>query len=748
MEKITLKIRKEKTLYNDEETGWRVVSVSVPIEDSDKVDLSKWGNITISGNNIPDMTDDTFYDVVVVEDVDSKYSNSYKVHKFGSLLPETVDGQWKYLEALVTPNQYHSIAGEYGRDSYIIDIIKGDEFDWESVHGFGEKSYLSLINKINITSEISEAVAKYSEIGLSFKAIESLIGHFGTTDNLTRAINKNPYMLTSVDGFGFIRVDKIALEMGVMKDDEHRIVECIKYVIEESTEMGNTWISEKKLVDSAVSLLDINRDKIVDQLDSGLEGIVVDEGRYSTERVYTAERYIAASIIERNRKDTQVFNVDVDVFIEDFEIMNGMSLSDEQRKFIEDFDENNIQFLVGNSGSGKSTVQKIVSELAKSTGKSITLLAPTGRASQVLSNYTGVPASTIHRAIYKRGGEGIKPIDSDIILIDEASMCDVILVRDLLSSITQDNAKVVFIGDDSQLPSVGTGNFLYDCINSGVIEINRLTKVFRQDDGGILDIVTKARKGESFVNWGFQGRAVSGGDCVIDTGSGDMQRDVLKRYLKLQQSGRFSQEDIVILTPTNKGKLGTIELNRIMQRVANPERADKEEHVGGKDKIIFREGDLVMNTRNAYEIDVVDEHGEFLPEQETTDIFNGDSGKIRTINNNGIVVQFGEEYVLYPKSDVHTKLIHSWVMTIHKSQGSEYPVVIVIVDSSSIYQLDANILYTGMSRAKDYLLILGQPKALNIGLSKFANMSRDSFLQDFLREYADEKAKEDSGGVV
>ena len=429
---------------------------------------------------------------------------------------------------------------------------------------------MSLINKINITSEISEAVAKYSEIGLSFKAIESLIGHFGTSDNLTRAINKNPYMLTSVDGFGFVRVDKIALEMGVMKDDEHRIVECIKYVIEESTEMGNTWISEKKLVDSAVSLLDINRDKIVDQLDSGLGGIVVDEGRYSTERIYTAERHIAASIIERNRKDTQVFNVDVDVFIEDFEIMNGMSLSDEQRKFIEDFDKNNVQFLVGNSGSGKSTVQKIVSELAESTGKSITLLAPTGRASQVLSNYTGVPASTIHRAIYKRGGKGINSIDSDIILIDEASMCDVLLVRDLLRSVTQDNAKIVFIGDDSQLPSVGTGNFLYDCINSGVIEINRLTKVFRQDDGGILDIVTKARKGESFVNWGFQGRAVSGGDCVIDTGSGDMQRDVLKRYLKLQQSGRFSQEDIVILTPTNKGKLGTIELNRIMQRVANP----------------------------------------------------------------------------------------------------------------------------------------------------------------------------------
>ena len=389
---------------------------------------------------------------------------------------------------------------------------------------------------------------------------------------------------------------------------------------------------------------------------------------------------------------------------------------------------------------GKSWIQRILLELIDTKKLRTALLSPTGKASKVQSNYTGRQASTIHRkaGVFGDDVEGNKEINEDVIIVDESSMCDIFILAKLFKAITNNNARILFVGDDFQLPSVGVGNFLYDIIHSAVVKVSVLKKVFRQADGGILDVATKVREGKTFLNDTADGRIVFGKDCVFILAEQQYIRDgVIANYKKVIK--RFDQDDVVILTPTNKGKLGTIELNKEIQKIANPPSATKKEKaVGSKDNpTIFRVGDAVMNVVNTYDIDTV--------EGGVADIFNGDTGKIIDIDDDkkAFIVEIDGIQVVMKFGTILTNLVHSWVTTIHKSQGSQYKVVIVIADKSMTYQLNANLLYTGFSRAKDYMLVLGQAQTINRAIKKFANMERRSFLQGLL-----DKLNNDKGEVV
>jgi exodeoxyribonuclease V alpha subunit len=362
----------------------------------------------------------------------------------------------------------------------------------------------------------------------------------------------------------------------------------------------------------------------------------------------------------------------------------------------------------------------------------VALLSPTGKASKVQSNYTGRQASTIHRkaGVFGEDEENSKEITEDLIIVDESSMCDIFILSKLFKAITNYGARILFVGDDFQLPSVGVGNFLYDVINSNCVKVSRLKKVFRQAEGGILNVATDVREGRSFLNDGEEGRKVIGKDCVFWLTDSNYIRDgVISNYKKVIQ--RFNQDDVVILTPTNKGRLGTIELNKEIQKIANPPASNKKEKAVGKkdNQTIFRVGDSVMNTVNTYDIETVNGG--------TADIFNGDTGKIIDIDDNEkvFIVEFDGIQAKMKFGTILTNLTHAWVTTIHKSQGSQYKVVIVIADKSMTYQLNANLLYTGLSRAKDYMLVLTQAQTINRAIKKFANMERRSFMQDLLYKF-------------
>lgn len=501
----------------------------------------------------------------------------------------------------------------------------------------------------------------------------------------------------------------------------------------EENQSGHSWVDYKHLLNKAIDLLNINRSYIEDVLNNGVENVLNIDGKYTTKSVYEAEKYIAMKMTQYKTQSKKFFDTDkLNEMIDSYCKKHNIELEENQRQFFHDWNENSILMLVGGGGMGKSWLQRILLEFIDTKNHSVALLAPTGKASKVMAGYTGREASTIHRkaGVFEDADEGVKAITEDIIIIDESSMCDIFILSKFFKALKNSNARILFVGDDFQLPSVGVGNFLYDIIHSNTIKVSRLKKVFRQSDGGILNVSTDVREGNAFINDSADGRIVFGKDCVFWMTDQSYIRDgVIANYKRVIE--RFDQDDIVILTPTNKGDLGTVALNREIQKIANPPSSMKKERKVGRksDPTIFRVGDAVMNTVNTYDIETVDGG--------VADIFNGDTGKIIDIDDDEkvFIVEIDGIQVKMKFGTILTNLVHSWVTTIHKSQGSQYKVVIVIADRSATYQLNANLLYTGFSRAQDYMLVLGQAQTINRAMRKFANMERRSFLQDLLHEF-------------
>ena len=389
-------------------------------------------------------------------------------------------------------------------------------------------------------------------------------------------------------------------------------------------------------------------------------------------------------------------------------------------------------------------VQKSVIELADELGLSYALLSPTGKASRVLKESTGREAYTIHKKIGFGGFEEVESIPEDIILVDEASMADINIATKLMS-VVRDGRLVIFIGDDAQIPSVGEGNFLYDCINFDKTPMVKLDKIFRQKESGMLDAITRTRKGRAFLNTTTVNNQRLGNNFEFRHMMKEQIVDnLLESYEKMLSSGH-TVEEIGVLTPTNIGDVGTIEINRQIQERVNPQGGTylKDEHTFGNkgNERTLRVGDYVMNTENMYDATVTNK-------AETINVFNGECGTIIVVNENSkeIIVDFEGNHVLFSFSEAMKKLSHAWAISIHKSQGSQYKIVLIVVDSSATYQLNLNLLYTAMSRAQDYLGVFGQARTYNRALHKLASFSRNSFLNEFLD--ISYKIIEDSEGEI
>ena len=384
-----------------------------------------------------------------------------------------------------------------------------------------------------------------------------------------------------------------------------------------------------------------------------------------------------------------------------------------------------------------TTSQKLMLQYAKETGQSIVFLAPTGRARKKLAEYTGHTAHTIHSFV----GSMLSEMKYNIYFVDESSMVDVVLAMKLLD-VVPENSKIVFAGDDSQIPSVAYGNFLYDCLNNNTTFVNKYTKIFRQSEGGILDIVTKIRQGISFIPNIFRERKVFGKDCVVDLRRPESGQDITDQAVKAYQSvlatNKYKVDDIVVLSPTKKGKKGTTTVNNKIQSIVNPNDGtlDEFESMTNGIEVIFREGDLVMNQKNHKELQTYIKIGNvFAEDASSISIVNGDIGTIvGIVNQRDFYVEFDEGIVQFKKSDfTNGMIIHGWCITGHKSQGSEYKVVICMVDSSSSFQMNGNLLYTMGSRAKELLLFLGDSVTINRALKKFENLERETNLINFFK---------------
>jgi RecD/TraA family predicted helicase len=734
-EHITVKVIPTRKLYQNENTYFTIYSCDVVDEDISKVRVDEvYSNISINGF-FPDLELNRECKVVLEYANDDKYKNSYKIIGIDSSLPKTIKEQRAYLQTILTQLQVENIYSTYTENDDVVSMFINDTFDYEHVRGVGKATYEFIKEKVVKNIQYNEVIVFLSQYDIRYNTIKMLIAKYNEESHLIiKKLKSNPYILTELSGVGFIKADAIAQSMGLDKHDKHRIDSCIWYVINEESNNGHSWIKYKQLINVSVGYLGINKSYIDERLTEGVKNVICVDGKYANKHIYEAEENVAKAIMKLQCFSSKMFEVDeINNFLDEYCKINNVKLTNEQIQFFHNWNENGVSLLIGFGGTGKTWLQKTLIELLKSNGKTdITLLSPTGRASKVQSMYTGFEASTIHRRIGldKEGKASASEIDG-IILVDESSMCDILLMDKLFASITT-NSKVLFIGDDFQLPSVGVGNFLYDMIHSGVIKTSRLTKVFRQKDGGILEVATNVREGNVFLNPYANGRIKIGKDCVfnLSTNKEQLFDDLIKSYMN--SVDMFGVSDVTVVSPQKSGKFGVNAINSKIQELVNPKDKSKKEKSFGKDgNTVFRVGDKVMNIANQYEI--------LLDNGNLVDIFNGDEGFIIDIDegNKRMLVEIDGLMIPITFEDILTKLMHSWAITIHKMQGSQCKVIIAIVDNSMKFQLNANLIYTGFSRAEKLMLVLGQAETINYAMGKFMNMDRRSFLQDMLKKYSE-----------
>ena len=546
----------------------------------------------------------------------------------------------------------------------------------------------------------------------------------------------------------FAKLDKYALENGFEINNYKRIKCGIKYSLVKITYNGHCCTLEANLIKYVKELLKVEEDDIEHCLiDLNVKEEIVIEKRedenwvYSKE-IYDAEANIASKLILLDSAQNIKRIAGFDSELEKIEKAGNINLSAKQKEAIQSINSNNVVIITGGPGTGKTTIIKNVIDIYKSHGKKVVLCAPTGRAAKRMTEMTGEEAKTLHRLLeigkIEKDNEftimnyEVAPIDADVIIVDEASMVDIYLMNYLLNGIYQ-GTKLILVGDTDQLPSVGPGSVLKDIINSERIKTIFLDEIFRQAaQSKIIVNSHRVNDGEYFLDKEEQ-EGLKDDFFYIKEKSQDIMLDQIISLCKgrLKNFGDYDFfENIQILSPTKKGLLGTKELNKRLQEELNPSSDEKNEKKVGE--VIFREGDRVMQVKNNYDIYWEKGNTLSLTYESGTGIFNGELGKIVKIDflNKQIKILFDDEKeAWYAFSDMD-QIEHAYAITVHKAQRSEFDVVIMVVTQSSAMLLTRNLLYTGLTRAKKLLILIG-----NDNVVKFMIQNADTKIRNTGLEY-------------
>ncbi|MED1863262.1 AAA family ATPase [Fictibacillus nanhaiensis] len=718
---IEAKITPTREMYYSDSSSYGIYACET--KDRAGIKINKYGNFSIKGNTVK-LEIGNEYNASLIEREDKKYGTYYEIESIFEDIPTDASKQRDYLLCVLTEKQVEEIYKTYP-DQDIIQLIKDDKFDIDRVKGVGLKTYEKIKDKIIENLEFQQAFEFLSQYGVTNNLIIKLVKHFKSASLLIKKMKDNPFSITEVSGIGFKKADAIALSMGTPSTDEFRILSAIEYMIQEEGNGGHTYCKIDKLVDAVYELLGVDINLINEQVKDTNTVIVLDD-KIALKKNYRAEQYISNRLKELLKQSTTL-NIDVEKFIEEQQKKHSIQLTDQQKSLFEIVKHNNVALLVGYAGVGKSQITALLIDLLDQLGITYKLLSPTGKAAKILSNYTQRPVETIHRAIglgEKKEQEAQKLIEEEFVIVDEHSMTDAQLCAKLLRKCTNENLRLLFIGDEAQIASVSEGNLLHDMMHSGVIPTAKLDIVFRQKEGGILDVATKTRLGEKFVENSFYGLKEYGNNCTLAAVTQDKMEGGYKYFYK-EMLKEYDPEDITIVTPTKKSSLGTVEINKSIQEIVNPSDGKKQEKEYGFNKTIFREGDLVINTKNSYKIPNIYDRA--------VDIVNGDIGKIEKVDlkEEELIIDFGFDKVPIPFKKLD-QLLHAWCLTKHKMQGSANKIIIAIADKSQKFQLNANLVYTAFTRPTDRLIILSQADTLNFALKKFANKQRRTFLKDML----------------
>ncbi len=551
-------------------------------------------------------------------------------------------------------------------------------------------------------------------------------------------IKQNPYILCErIAGIGFLGADRIAASLGIDPSDDERIKAGIKFALEEnSVKNGHTFLPSEKLSAISARILNVDESKTDDILEKPINGIkTVTSGqtkcKFLTE-YYDAEIFIAkklkllSSVFRRDNCD------DVSTLLRQIEHEEGIEYAVKQKKAILSAVQNGVMILTGGPGTGKTTVIRAIIRIAGRLGYDVALAAPTGRAAKRMSEATSCEAKTIHRLLevkysadeptFLRDENNL--LDEDFIIIDEASMVDTLLMSALLHAV-KPGARLILIGDSDQLPSVGAGHVLWDIIGCDLFPVITLTEIFRQAQES--RIVTNAH-------------AINNGELpVLDDKQGDFffitrEEDQIAATVTGLCANRLPakygidiKNDIQVITPSHKGVAGTEILNEMLQKALNPPSKNKREYKNGNR--IFREGDKVMQIKNNYDIEWQRD------KEEGVGIFNGDIGILREINysDEKIIISFDDRICSY-EFGMLDEIEHAYAVTVHKSQGSEYPIVIIPMYNYSSKLLTRNLLYTAVTRAQKMVILVGRPEVVQGMVENSRTINRYTGLRGMLRK--------------
>jgi len=721
----------EAVIYSNEENGYSICDMATS---DDRI-------VTIVGI-MPFVSAGDSISIVGKWVHNQRYGRQFSVEKYEKKLPADTASMLRYLSSRtikgIGPKTAQRIVERFGEDTF--DVIENHPQWLTEIKGISLRIATAASEDFKEQTGMRSVMLFFREFFGSALTVK-IYKKWGS--GAVDMAKRNPYRLCNeIEGIGFEKADNMAKKLGIVNDNLDRVMSGINYVLtNNSMQNGHVCFPRERLVEISSELLSVS----VEAADAGvLELLRQEKLKYKlkdnvqmiyTREAYEAERFVAAKLSMLDAMCASVSLPDIDRFVEIEEAKNGISYAELQKKAITDALRYGIMILTGGPGTGKTTVVRALIHIFESMDFKVALAAPTGRAAKRLSETTARDAKTIHRLLEMNYNEYGRAefaknendmLEDDVIIIDEASMVDIFLM-DALARAIKPGARLVIIGDSDQLPSVGAGNVLRDLIDSKKFESVRLSEIFRQAQKSL--IVMNAHR----INVGEMPTLdVKDNDFFFMKRESD--KDIARTIVELCRTrlprtyGEMGRLGVQIVCPSRKGESGTENLNFLLQAALNPRSEDKREHRFRE--VTFREGDRVMQIRNNYDLLWSrDSDG-----REGSGIFNGDIGVIEEIRERDkeMIILFDDRRVYYDFSLLED-LEHAYAITVHKSQGSEYPIVVMPMGHASQMLLTRNLLYTAVTRAQNMVILVGNEATVRAMVNNDKQTMRYTGLCDLLR---------------
>lgn len=724
----------EHIIYRNADNGYTVLNL---VNGEDEITCVGIFSTIAEGENIEATGDYTDHPT---------YGTQFKVVSFEEKAPEDQEAIERYLGSGAIKGIGLAMAARIVRrfkeDTFR--IIEEEPERLVEVKGISERKAMEIASQVNEKRDLRQAMIFLQQFGITMNLAVKIYNKYG--QEVYGILKENPYRLADdIEGVGFRTADDIAAKAGIRTDSDFRVRSGILYTLLQASGEGHTFLPQEELTAKTSELLGIDKEIIEkNYMDLSIDRKIIMKQSGDQVQIYSSSFYYmeanTATMLRELDITYDVADAEIEQRIHNIEKQTGMQLDEHQVQAVKEAVRNGLLIITGGPGTGKTTTINTIIRYFEIEGMDIFLAAPTGRAAKRMSETTGFEARTIHRMLELNGGmEGsagferneTNPLETDVVIIDEMSMVDITLMNSLLKAIAP-GTRLILVGDINQLPSVGPGSVLKDIIQSEAFNVVMLTKIFRQ--ASTSDIIVNAHK----IN---RGEEVS-----LDNKSMDFF--FLKRYeadiiinvvlqLVKQKLPKFvdaTPYDIQVLTPMRKGLLGVERLNGILQQYLNPPDKSKREKEHGD--MVFREGDKVMQTKNNYQLEWEIRTKFGLTVDKGMGIFNGDMGIIIEINDfaETMTVEFDEGRKVEYSYKLLDELELAYAITIHKSQGSEYPAVVIPLLSGPSMLMNRNLLYTAVTRARKCVTIVGNDATFNQMIQNTSQQKRYSGLCDRIRE--------------